>query len=74
MPYGVWLRAPTKATEIFLGNGWLQQSHDGNVDSTKDESGEISEQGWDNKRKVCKVFIKWASLIEINWIKIGLIK
>ena len=23
---------------------------------------------------VCKVFIKWASLIEINWIKIGLIK
>ena len=22
----------------------------------------------------CKVFIKWASLIEINWIKIGLIK
>ena len=23
---------------------------------------------------LCKVFIKWASLIEINWIKIGLIK
>ena len=22
----------------------------------------------------CKVFIKWASLIEINWIKFGLIK
>ena len=23
---------------------------------------------------LCKVFIKWASLIEINWIKFGLIK
>ena len=24
--------------------------------------------------RTCKVFIKWASLIEINWIKFGLIK
>ena len=24
--------------------------------------------------ETCKVFIKWASLIEINWIKFGLIK
>ena len=26
------------------------------------------------KWEKCKVFIKWASLIEINWIKFGLIK
>ena len=43
---------PPRPSEHFSTiGGWLRQSHDGDVDNTKDGSGGIDGQGWDIKSK-----------------------